>query len=513
VADGPTVDLNLGPQVQPNSGLLGGNPLDALGHVANLQNTLNQNRLFQSEYAARAKAGQIIANSPDAASAASALQSDPLVMGYHPEIQGAMLNNANALLANQGKISEMSQTALEGIYKGLSVAMADPSQFDSALARGISTVPPAALEYLKAHGDPIGTLKSVWGPLAKSDPEKFKMVVGAAMLPTVAPSNVFGVTGNAPPANVQYPGGGYGQTGGLPKAAPAPAATPVPTPAGSAPVAFDGKPLLAPATSLPPPSKVDSNGIPIRPPEVQQAIDAAGKKFQEDQPAYDAAAQTAARLESVSDDIKTLARGGGWQTPGAGGALRANVANAVNTLSGIFRPGQPPPFDPTKQAAAEDTMKETAQLGFGLVSQAMGAGGHQALGTLNTALSAVPGIENTPLGGMLVADMLKAFSQWLSDKRQYMQDFAQRSNYDLRGAETSFAREHPPSAYVGQVLSKYGLGSEGFASQAGVVNAYRDGLINGKIAYDTLHSKGWISNKAYSAAKAAGFPDQTPQGQ
>jgi hypothetical protein len=88
-------------------------------------------------------------------------------------------------------------------------------------------------------------------------------------------------------------------------------------------------------------------------------VEAAQKKFLDEQPMYDAAAQSTARLDAIQDDIMTKARGGGWGTTGFLGYFRQNASNALNTLNQVFNPGSAPPIDPTKEASGEDLIKET----------------------------------------------------------------------------------------------------------------------------------------------------------
>lgn len=508
-------DISLG-VVHPDMG--GSNPLATVGSAVDIANKIQQNQLlrnqaliFQQELAAKQKAGQIIASSPDDATAQTRLQADPQVMAFHPEITGTIRANQTALLENQHRLQDMSSTALEGVYKGLAPALDDPSQFENSWSKGIATIPKSVRDYLRSNSsgaDPLKTLHDTLGPLAKSDPDGFRKQIAAGMLTALPPDRVFAAGGAVAPALTQTAGGGLRASGGFGSGVSMPQNSPQTSIPGALPpsrLAADGTQLPAPDSALPH-TPVDNAGFPLRDPAHQKSVEDQLDRFNKDQPNYDMSAQASARLDEVGENIQTLAKGGGLLTPGAGGSVRAGLANAVNTVSSIFSPGSPPPIDVSKVAASQAAMKDTINLGFQLAHQMFG-GGREPLGIVNNALAAVPGIDNTPLGAMLVKDTLKAGTDWMADQRLFKQDWAARAHNDLTGADTKFATSHKPIQYLQPVLDKYGLGSEGFKSVDNVASAYRDGLINGKIAADEMLKKGWISKDDYASEKAAGFPD------
>jgi hypothetical protein len=279
-----------------------------------------------------------------------------------------------------------------------------------------------------------------------------------------------------------------------------------PSPIAAGQVHPDGTALAAPASMLPK-TQLGIEGKPNRSAERQSSVEHQIDDFNKNQDKYDVAAQTLGRLDAVKDNIATLAKSNGganWLVSGAGGELRANLANVLNTTSAIFDPGKPPPMDPTKVAAAQDTIKETRTLAFQLVSQLFGKG-REPLGVVTNSLQSVPGLENTPLGGMLVADLLSTTGQWIKAQRPFKQDWMARAHDDLTGADNAYTQLHPPEVLIKQVMDKYGLGPDGYKSKESIIEQHRDGLINDKMAYDALHSKGWISDKLYERAKANGY--------
>jgi hypothetical protein len=542
------VDLDLtvgGQNAQPD-------PLARLGAFANLQNSMNQNRLFQQQFAAKQRLGQIMAAAPDPESGFAAAMRDPVAGPFAGE---AISQYRQGMLANQQLQNEQqggAQSGMKAVLSALPAGMADPSTLGPAIDAQLKTLSPVARDRVAP------AIKSLVGSLTEGlpkDPDQARTLfnqrlagigIGSGVL---TPDNIKGIigsptqidSGDATRTGITLPpqlGGGFRETGApvtrgvapsvalsagggsqnLPGIAGGqganplvPGGTPQPTtapaPPATPPVAGDATPLLAPDSAIPKP-QLGTNNLPVRDPAQQKSVEDQLKRFNDDQSSYDMSAQVASRLDAVKDNIQTLARGGGWMTPGAGGELRANLANAVNTASAIFKPGEPPPVDPNKIAAAQDTMKETANLGFGLLHQMFG-GGREALGMYQGARAAVPGLDNSPLGGMLVADLLKSGTQWMQDQRNFKQDWLGRSGGDLTKADSTFAAQHPPTEYVKQVMNSYGLTPSGFKDVGAIQSALRDGLINHKIAYDTSLKQGFISQKVYDAAKANNF-GETP---
>ena len=490
---GPVIDTNLGPPAPPPAG--SNDLLGTLGGLAGIQNQLNQNRLFQQSFAAKQAAGKIIASSPDMGTAAQLMQQNPTVAGFYPEIISNALANNKLNIETQGTLHDQSQSVLQGVYKALGAASSAPDQFDNALKLGLAGAPATALAQLKQQGDPIGLLQKVLGPLAKSDPQRFKQVVAGLQLGAgIDPAKVFGASGAVPPTALQSPGGGVQIIGGLGGATP-PGGGPTPTGGGPTPtpstptptpstLASDGSPLYAPDSAIPK-AKLGINGLPIRSAEQQKSVEQQLERFNSDQPKYDAAANSSAQIDSVLADIKTTAKGGGFLQPGAGGTWRVGLAKAINFAHNVVDPSSPAPFDSEKIAAGESALKGTTQLGFQLSNQMFG-GQHQALGLVNDALHAVPGMDNTPLGAMLVGDLLKAGSQWVQEQRQFKQDWSARSAGDLTGSDTAYVTLHSPSKLVQGVLDKYGLGAEGFKKPEDVRQQFQDGLLTRGQAHEIL---------------------------
>lgn len=118
----------------------------SLGPLLDIQNKMNENRLFQQTFAAKQRAGQILSsvdpNDPEAG--IRGLMSDPLTAPFSGEIIGQIRGAQKTLLDMQGQQQTQAQSGLDAVLKALPAGMADPSQLDSAIKMHMSTLSPTA---------------------------------------------------------------------------------------------------------------------------------------------------------------------------------------------------------------------------------------------------------------------------------------------------------------------------------------------------------------------------------
>lgn len=507
----PVEDLSLGPA--PTAP--GNNPLGTLGTFANVQNALNQNRLFQQTFAARQRLGEIIATAPDAETGWTQAMQDPQVAPFAGEAYANFRQGQVALqqYANEQQVGRDS--GLKIVLGALGAGAADPSQLAPNINARLAMLPeqnrnavaPAAMSIVQSLT--AGLPKDPALARAEYNKRLVGLSVGSGVMNPQGIDSIFGspttintgggtvsgtqapgyagggftgnsLTPNVPPPQVNVTAGGGARTlggyapsplgGGPAQSAPGNVTPPAP-PA----IAGNGTPLKVDPASIPR-TQLDPSGQPIRDPATQKNVENQLDSFNKAQPMYDMAANSIARLDAVDQNIQTLAKGGGWLTPGAGGQLRANLANVINTASAIVNPSAPPPIDVGKTAAAQETIKDNINLGFQLAHTMFG-GGREALGTIQNAIAAVPGLDNTPLGGRLLAGVLKAGAQWQLDQRRYKQMQMNQTRGDLTGSDEAFARLYPPTSYVEPVLKQFGLGPKGFESRDAVKAAFQQGLL------------------------------------
>lgn len=131
-------DISLGIKV-PQAG--GTNALSMVGDLATIQNRLNQNALFQQEFSAKQRAGQIIASSPDLESGLTALYQDPRTAAF----AGPIVNNVRATQLTQMQIAhtkqEMMQSGLQAVLHGIGASLNNPDQLEANITANLGVVP------------------------------------------------------------------------------------------------------------------------------------------------------------------------------------------------------------------------------------------------------------------------------------------------------------------------------------------------------------------------------------
>lgn len=260
--------LSLAVQYPQSSGTAGG--LALVGQFANIQNSLNQNRLFQQTFAARQRAGQILAAAPDIETGISQLSQDPLVAPFagtiisplreaqmfQAQYQGAMQTQSlegQKAAAPQVLSGLLSNPTLAGYTAGRSAALVglNPavqgrvgSYLDSiatSLTPDPADGPPGSSGYAAAFQRNIAAKAAALGvstdTIKMFTPQNVQQDVGGGInFGTVAPPMGSPFAPGAPP-------GGFTSVGGLSKTLPpilttptvGPLGTPTPTILGGGP--------------------------------------------------------------------------------------------------------------------------------------------------------------------------------------------------------------------------------------------------------------------------------------
>lgn len=186
-------DISLGVK----SGLGGSNPLDMMRSLAETQNAMNQNKLFQQQFQARQQAGRIIAASPDMDTAIKNLMADPTAAPFAGETISAFRGAQLALQQLHGAQQDQSNSAQKNVLLASGVGLVDPTQFGPAIDRALTMVPKANRDAIAPYFD---SLKTTLAPLAKSDPAAFRQQLTGALLGAgFGPENIRAITGTLPP--------------------------------------------------------------------------------------------------------------------------------------------------------------------------------------------------------------------------------------------------------------------------------------------------------------------------
>lgn len=523
------------------------NPLGLAQSAAGTISALTQAKQFQSEFAAKQRAGQIIAASPDYDTAASALQRDPLVSAFAPEAVGQMRAAANSELTYQG---EGQRQGLEGVGvlgKQLPAGILDrgaiPALVSTAIANAKSPAAKASLgTFLDAFhtsmteglpSDPAATQAEqskrlvAFGSAFGATPDQFAAVMPrpgtvatntGTQVGTFAPAalgNAFAPAGGSPTSFVPAGlgpqvagagqavvgggntlGGGGGAAASNGGAAPNPLGVPaIQRPPGgqggatgvsppSAQAAPDGTPIIPPNYTPPAPPHIGApgsgtGGSNVLSPQQSAIAATAAQQYADSTKPYNNAVSSLGTLSYMDNEISSLAKQGGWLTPGSGGEARENIAKAVNTVWNVFGGSGSPPIDPSGVADAEAIYKGTRTMGAQLLSNLTGQS-HQAAQTIESLTAAVPGLDNTPLGAKLLINTYSAIAQRTVAERQFDNWYMQQPNQqgNLINAETEFNRLHPPEATANKVLGDLGMSANGFSDPSVVANYVRQGYLS-----------------------------------
>ena len=536
----PTLSLNVvggktGP-MDPGQGY-GLNPFSLMGSMAETQNKLNQVKLFNQTNEARKKAGRILATAPDLGAGVAQLAQDPDVMAFVPEIAESSAGTYNAILESGSRIQGMGWDAYSNFIKGLTGVIQDQTLWGPLVKNSLELSSPAVRPALaktfqnirtalttnldpnpeKAREQQIQRLVGMSLEIPGMS-ESIQAILGQEKQIQVGPETLFGrvapgqggIHGERPgaympgnsvkmgigpqltdPNALAFPGSGGGQ--GVPRnelalpqgrgpvagLQPGPEAPLEPPPEQ---LAGDGKPLLPKNFDSigPKPLTRSVGGVPVWP--NQEQVKALATKFvTDDLNAYRSAQQSQAMLAEMDTSYDVMARGGGFQVPGAAAGLRNDLAKLVTTVEQMT--GSKPSFDVEKIASAEQFIKDTTKLGFALVNSMFGAQREAATVIMN-AVDSVPGITNSYLGGKLLVDSIRATTQRAMDEYEFKSAWSQKYDGNLAGADVAFAKEHPAEEYAHQVLERFGLTKTGFKDLAALENAVAKGFLTAKQAAD-----------------------------
>lgn len=192
----PEISLGIKPVTSPFSG----NPLETLGQIQGIQAQQNQLKQFAATFAARQKAGQIIASAPDLASGLDAASKDPDVMGFAGDVYNVA---REAQLAQTRVAGETQEQGLKGYHvftSALPSTLTNPESFGPNAATALSLTSPQARG---AVNDAIRNLHSAitsGGPDPQQDPQGYadfvkKNIVSTALGSGTPAAQLHAITG------------------------------------------------------------------------------------------------------------------------------------------------------------------------------------------------------------------------------------------------------------------------------------------------------------------------------
>ena len=480
----------------------GAGALDTVAKFATIQNALNQNRLFQQTFAARQKAGQIIAGAPDLETGIKNMFADPDVAAF----AGPIANDIRQQMDTQANVATKRQTlaqnAIDFAIRKTASALYDPALFATNLKSGLAAADPMTAphmqpfvdSFVRSVGYGLPADPTTWTPQQKSKYQanlsgallsagftdsSLKLIQGnVTTVPGMTASGIRGTQGvvQAP----AFAGGGLTPTGQvIPEGMPASEASStepgplsstlqpqvvtrgdvfrgaVPSLGGS----MQGGNLLVPGASATNPlatvPALASAGAATAPaPGQAKAIEGAAQNYTEEgRKTYDAAVTGLGSVQYMDRAFDELSKNGGWEVPGTAVNARLGIAKGINTLAQVM--GVAPadlPFDTSKVATWEDSNKETQRATLQLVNQMFGAQRESQL-VVQGASKAIPGAENTPLGGKLVLKSLEQTMLREIDRRNFETNWFNAHSGNLIGANEAFNTQYKPQLYSQRAIS------------------------------------------------------------
>ena len=306
----PQISLGVTPIAPP------ANPLGAIGGYADLQDKLNQLTLFRQTFAARQKAGQILASAPDMETGLQGLMKDPLTAPFSGEIINQARQGMLAQVQLQGEQQKQATDGLGAIIKGMSVGVSSPSMVGPSIDATMKTLSQSAQT---RDGPAVDSLKSALTDGLPSDPaaaraEFTKRMAALSLAGGVTEDTVRAQSGTMKPQVIQT----TDATGAVSsRVVGGPAA------GGSADLGQGGAPPTAPAgsnTLAPglPPGTLSVGPSNTRAAE-QKGLGEAGVAVQDEMNTNAEALPTQlARLNTIIDTLGKFQAGGGanWRTEG-----------------------------------------------------------------------------------------------------------------------------------------------------------------------------------------------------
>jgi hypothetical protein len=167
---------------------------------------------------------------------------------------------------------------------------------------------------------------------------------------------------------------------------------------------------------------------------------------------YASAAGTMRAMEDLEQQFDSLnAQGPGWFTTGSGAQWKLEFGKTMNGIAQSV--GAPPIYNPEKLAAGEDMVKQTKLAGMQTLATFFG-GQREAASIVQSTQGAVPGIENTPMGGKLVLNGIREAARWQMDQHTFMTNWFYQHAGNMVGADVAFSQKYPPQMYTRRAISQ-----------------------------------------------------------
>ena len=479
----PSISLGASPTGYVSGGLpaaapAAGGGLDTVSRFAEIQNALNQNKLFQQTFAARQGIAEIMAGSNSLDEAYSSALKSPYA-AFVPEVMNSIRQSQLLGLEMAEKQQGMTQSAVSFTLKNLLPALSNPELLGPLESAGFATTSPMVQRQAGGAIDSINTMINFGNPTPQQKQVRIaELLLGSGMTPEVI-KTITGTPGTMPgidprtglattvPGVFAGPmaGGGFTPSGGaqITGMTPGEAVTTHPGPISPSlqQTQVTGSDIFRGA--------IPGLGGPFAPvgaanalggaatapaPGQTKVIEGAGQNFtDEGRKAYDAAITGLASVQYMDRAFDEMAKGGGWEVPGTAVNARLGIAKGINTLAQVL--GTAPDkllFDQNKIGTWEDFNKESKRAGMQLINQMFGAQRESQM-VFQAGAQAVPNAENTPQGGKLVLRSLEQTMYREVDRRNFETNWFNEHQGNLVGANEAFNSTYPPQLYSQRAIS------------------------------------------------------------
>lgn len=184
-----------------------GNALTKVGMFSDIQNKLNENRLFQLTLAARQKAGEIMSAAPDLESGIQTLLSNPETAAFVPELAQTMQSIRASQVSVQGEQQTQATTGLEALLKNIYPAMTDPTTFGPMVNATLETLSPSAKTAVGKSVNSIVTALTDGLPEGEAGAADYQQRLASILMSAgVSPDTIRATTGTMAPQAITVTG-------------------------------------------------------------------------------------------------------------------------------------------------------------------------------------------------------------------------------------------------------------------------------------------------------------------
>ena len=152
----------------------------------------------------------------------------------------------------------------------------------------------------------------------------------------------------------------------------------------------------------------------------------------------------------LSEDAAKNLNNAAWSSTGEYGRFKLGVVKALN---GLIQSGGGEPIAPDKVGAFEELQKLTTTQGMQFVNSLFG-GQREAASIIQSAIGAVPNVENTPQGFFMVLNAIKENMRYQKDKYYFEEAWSKAHQGDLRGSDSAFEIARSPTMYAQRAVSQ-----------------------------------------------------------